>query len=80
MDMAADNMRISIVAKGPVRKYVDGKDAVMPRGSTTSMLVSKLRIPGELRVMCMRDGKRIPPSTKLHEGDSIMIISMLSGG
>ena len=78
--MADDLITIGVAAKGPVRSYIACKEAVIPRGSTVSTLISGLRIPKEIRVICMKDGRRTPPEAKLHDGDSIIIISMLSGG
>ncbi|HNW27013.1 MAG TPA: hypothetical protein PKN50_00935 [Spirochaetota bacterium] len=78
--MAGDFITVEVAGKGPVRKYIARNKAVVPSGSTISTLISGLRIPEELRVICMRDGKRMPPAAKLHEGDSIIIISMLAGG
>ncbi len=78
--MATGYITIGIAAKGPVKRYVAVKEAVVPSGSTMSLLVSKLRIPKELHVICMRDGKRMPPETRLNDGDRVIMVSMLSGG
>jgi len=78
--MAGDFIRIEVSGKGPVRRYIACKEAVIPRGSTVSTLIAGLRIPKELRVICMKEGRRTSPAAKLHDGDSVIIISMLSGG
>jgi hypothetical protein len=78
--MAACYITIGIAAKGPVKKYVAVKEVVVPGGATMSMLVSKLCIPKELRVICLKDGKRMLPAAKLHDGDNVIMISMLPGG
>lgn len=78
--MAADTISVRVSGKGPVRKYITGERAVIPRGSTMSMLVSSFRIPGELPIICLKDGKRIPPATELHDGDTIILITLMSGG
>jgi hypothetical protein len=78
--MAGDFITIGVAAKGPVRSYIACKEAVVPRGSTISTLISDLRLPKELHVICMKEGKRMTPAAQLHDGDSVIIISMLSGG
>jgi len=78
--MAAEQIKVRVSGKGPLKKYVPGGVIVIPKGSTASMLVSRFRIPDGHRVLCMRDGKRISPSIKLHHGDHIILISMLPGG
>jgi hypothetical protein len=78
--MAADQIKVRVTGKGPLKRYVAGEDIVIPHGSTVSMLVSRCRIPVEHRVICMKDGKRISPAMELHNGDQIILISMLSGG
>ncbi len=78
--MAGDFIRIGVSGKGPVRSYIAVSEAVVPRGSTISTLIAGLRIPSELRVICLKVGRRIPPAAKLHDGDNVIIISMLSGG
>ncbi len=78
--MAAERITVRVAAKGPLKKYVIGDEAVIPRGSMISSLVSYYNIPAELPVICMKDGKRLPPSTELHDGDSVIMITMMSGG
>ncbi len=78
--MAGESIRVRVSAKGPVRKYIIGDEAVIPCGSTASMLVSSFRIPRELPVICMKEGRRIPPATVLLDGDTIIIIAMMAGG
>jgi sulfur carrier protein ThiS len=78
--MAAEQIKVRVSGKGPLKKYITAQEVAVPRGSTVSMLVSRFSIPDGHRVICMRDGKRVPPSAKLHEGDSVIMISMISGG
>ncbi|HOT45164.1 MAG TPA: MoaD/ThiS family protein [Spirochaetota bacterium] len=78
--MAGDFITIGVAGKGPVRKYISRNKAVVPSGSTVSTLIAGLRLPAELRVICMRDGKRMPPTAKLNDGDSVIMISMVAGG
>jgi sulfur carrier protein ThiS len=78
--MAVEQIKVRVSGKGPLKKYITAKEVAVPRGSTVSMLVSCFRIPDGHRVICMKDGKRMPPSTKLHDGDSVILISMISGG
>ncbi len=78
--MAADTISVRVSGKGPVRKYIAGDEAVVPFGSTASMLVLSLKIPRELPVICMKEGRRLQPGSVLHDGDSITIIAMMAGG
>jgi sulfur carrier protein ThiS len=78
--MAGDLIKVEVDGKGPVKEYVTRKEVLVPIGATMSRLVSILRIPDGLRVICMRDGKRMPPAVQLRDGDSIIIVSMIAGG
>jgi hypothetical protein len=78
--MAGVFIKVGVAGKGPVRKYVTRKEVLVPAGTTMSKLVSILSIPDGLRVICMKDGKRMSPAVQLHDGDSVIIISMLAGG
>ena len=78
--MAADQIRVRVAGKGPLKKYVTAEDIVVPRGSTMSILVSRFHIPDEHPVICMKDGKRMTPAMKLHDGDTVTMITMMSGG
>jgi sulfur carrier protein ThiS len=78
--MAADQIRVRVSGKGPLKKYVAEEEAVVPRGSTMSELVGRYHIPIGHPVICMKDGKRLSPAMKLHDGDHIVMISMISGG
>ncbi len=78
--MAGDFITIGVAAKGPVRKYIEQEEALVPKGATSADLITALGIPDGLRSICLKDGKRLSPAAKLHDGDSVIIISILSGG
>lgn len=78
--MAVDLIRVVVEGKGPVKDYITQKEVLVPIGATMSRLVSILRIPDGLRVICMRDGKRMPSAVQLRDGDSIIIVSLIAGG
>ena len=54
-------IRVGVAGKGPVRKYVTGKTLWSPADPRCQCSFRSCRIPDELRVICMRDGKRMPP-------------------
>ena len=78
--MAPELVTVRVSAKGPLRKYVTGEEAAIPRGSTASALVSFYRIPAEHPVVLMKDGVRMSPSDELHDGDSVIMVTLMSGG
>jgi hypothetical protein len=78
--MAADQIRVRVTGKGLLKKYITAEDLVVPRCSTISVLISRFHIPEEHPVICMKDGKRMTPAMKLHDGDTITMITMMSGG
>ena len=78
--MAPDNITVRVSARGPLRKYVTAEEAEIPRSSTASALVSFYRVPAEHHVIVIKDGKRLSPTSELHDGDSVILITMMSGG
>jgi hypothetical protein len=78
--MAGENITVRVSGKGLLKKYITSEEAVIPHDSTISALISYFKIPAGYIVVCFKDGKKMSPSDKFYDGDSIIMAAMMAGG
>ena len=79
-------MKIKVLFNGPVRKLNNWKNVAnieLPEGATGFDLCDHFDIvPKQNRLygFLIRDGKKIPEETELHDGDTIKVNGKTAGG
>ena len=73
-------MRITVLPVGVVKKFVGGRVLDLPDGADGRLLIERLALPVELKVMSFVNGRKRPLDQPLANGDEVKLISSLGGG
>lgn len=79
-------MNISVKLYGLLRPHHPGPNRALPiplaiaEGATVAEVVQILKLPPELARVAALNGEQTPFDTVLHDGDQIMLMSILVGG
>lgn len=73
-------MRITVKPAGIIKRFVTEQEMDVPAGVTSRALIRELRIPGELKMISLVNGKRRGLDDALEEGDEVRLVTLLTGG
>ncbi|MDQ7784533.1 MAG: MoaD/ThiS family protein [Desulfomonilaceae bacterium] len=73
-------MKIIVRPVGLIRRYVREEELDVPAGFTSRGLVRFLKIPGELKMVSLVNGRKQDLDEPLREGDEVRLITLLTGG
>ena len=79
-------MNISVKLYGLLRPHHPGPNRSLPLplviadGATVSDVINSMKLPPEMERMAAVNGEQTELDTVLHEGDQVMLMSILIGG
>ncbi len=73
-------MKIHVEGAGFMRRHVASGPVDLPDDAVVATLVGALRLPSGHRVVVLIDGKKRLPDDRLFDGESALVVSLLSGG
>ncbi len=73
-------MIIHVEGAGFMRRHIDAGAVDLPDDAIVTTLVRALHLPSGHRVVVLVDGKKRLPDDRLFDGESALVVSLLSGG
>ena len=73
-------MRIKVKPVGIIRRFADEQEMEAEGGTTSQDLISLLRIPAELKMIAIVNGKGRDLNAELLDGDAVTLVTLLTGG
>jgi sulfur carrier protein ThiS len=73
-------MKIKVRPVGVIRKYFTEHELETADGLTPEQLIRDLKIPGKLKMVSIVNGKSLPLTEKLKDGDEVILVTLLTGG
>lgn len=73
-------MQIRVIPIGLIRRFVSEAEITLPDGVTPRQLIGLLRIPGELKMVAIVNGKSRDLDQSLEDRDEVKLVTVITGG